>query len=100
MEQPLGLQLVIPLAILNSFIVYKYYKIHWLNSIWIKIVILFIAMLAIHHFVPYFGNVWLNIFIRSIALVSLFAGLVFGLKLSEDLNNTLIQLVKGKFRWF
>ena len=87
-------------AILNSFIVYKYYKIHWLNIGWIKILILFLAMLVIHHFVPYFGNVWLNIFIRSIALVSLFAGLVFGLKLSEDLNNTVIQLVKGKFRWF
>mgnify|MGYP000147274845 CR=1 FL=1 len=87
-------------AILNNLVVYKYYKMHWLNITWVKIAFVFIAMLLVNYFVPHFANVWLNIFVRSVALISLFAGLVFGLKLSEDLNTTALQLVKGKFRWF
>lgn len=87
-------------AIFNYSLVYKYYKMHWLDFSWIKIMLVFIIMLLVHQFVPYFANVWFNIFIRSTALISLFASLVFGLKLSEDINNTALQLIKGKFRWF
>ena len=90
----------ITFAICNYILIYRYYKMHWLDAGWIKISILFILMLTVHHFVPHFANIWLNIFIRSLGLISVFAGLVFGLKLSEDLNNTALQLIKGKFRWF
>jgi O-antigen/teichoic acid export membrane protein len=87
-------------TILSYVIVYKYYKINWLTFDWIKILLVFVAMLLVHQVVPHFQSVWLNIFVRSTSLIALFMGLVFGLKLSEDLNNTALQLIKGKFRWF
>jgi O-antigen/teichoic acid export membrane protein len=87
-------------TVLSYVIVYKYYKINWLTFDWIKILLVFVAMLLVHQVVPHFQSVWLNIFVRSTSLIALFMGLVFGLKLSEDLNNTALQLIKGKFRWF
>jgi len=87
-------------ALCNFFIIYKYYKIHWLNITWLKLIGVLIGMLILHYFLPHFNSVWLDIFVRSTTLMSLFAVSVFLLKLSEDLNNTVIQLVKGKFRWF
>jgi O-antigen/teichoic acid export membrane protein len=90
----------ISFGVLNYIIVYKYYKINWLTFDWIKILLVFVAMLLVHQVVPHFQSVWLNIFVRSTSLIALFMGLVFGLKLSEDLNNTALQLIKGKFRWF
>jgi O-antigen/teichoic acid export membrane protein len=87
-------------AIFNIILVYKYYKLHWMTFDWIKVLILFILMLLANQFIPHFGNLWLNIGLRSTTLLMVFAFMVYYLKLSLDLNNTFIQLIKGKFRWF
>jgi len=87
-------------AACNYILVYRYYKINWLDRNWLKVVLVLLTMLLLHHFIPHFTNVWVDIFVRSTLLMSVFAGLVFILKLSEDLNNTVSQLIRGKFRWF
>ncbi len=87
-------------ALINNSLVYKYYKLHWLSFDWIKLGFVFVVMLVLNYYTPYFSNNWLNIFVRSGALLSTFAILVFGLKISKDLNSTSQQLLKGTFRWF
>jgi len=87
-------------ALVNFSIVYRYYKIHWFESTWIKMVFILILILVIQELLPHFSNIWLDILVRSGSLLMLFAFSVLGLKLSQDLNTTLSQLIKGKFRWF
>jgi hypothetical protein len=87
-------------ALVNFSIVYRYYKIHWFESTWLKILIIFILILGIQEFLPHFSNIWLDIIIRSGGIILFFGSCVLGLRLSQDLNTTLVQLVKGKFRWF
>ncbi|MCB9252401.1 MAG: polysaccharide biosynthesis C-terminal domain-containing protein [Flavobacteriales bacterium] len=87
-------------AIVNLSIVYKYYKMHWFEAAWLKMVLIFISLILLNHFLPNFEYVWFNILIRSLLLMSVFFILVFKLKLSEDLNRTALELIKGKFRWF
>lgn len=91
---------LVAFAFFNHAIVYKYYQMHWLDFTWVKIILLFACMLGLHQILPQFHNVWMNIFLRSGALITLFTCLVFFLNLSKDLNQTVMQLIKGKFKWF
>ncbi len=87
-------------AFFNYSLVYTYYKLNWLSFDWIKISFVFVALLLANYFLPHFSNIWLNIFVRSGGLLATFAVLVFGLRISKDLNTTAHQLLKGTFRWF
>lgn len=81
-------------------IVYYYEKMNWAKIEWLKMLLVFVIMLAGNHFIPFFESLWLNVFIRSLFLISVFCVLVYKLKISEDLNKTFHQLLKGEFRWF
>ncbi|NUM32808.1 MAG: oligosaccharide flippase family protein [Bacteroidetes bacterium] len=87
-------------AIINLLVIFYFEKMNWLNKEFIKMALIFIIMLIFNFFLPNFNNLWLNVFVRSLILMLIFCIIVFKLKISEDLNKTVIQLLKGKFRWF
>lgn len=87
-------------AICNCVIVYSYEKMNWANFVWLKMFAVFLLMLLINHFIPYFDNIIHNICLRSFFILVVFVVLVFKLKISKDLNKTFFQMIKGEFRWF
>ena len=87
-------------ALSSCIIVYAYEKMNWAKLNWFTMFFIFTAMLLCNYYLPYFNNLWLNIFIRSLLLITVFVVLIFKFKISKDLNNTVIQLIKGQFRWF
>lgn len=87
-------------AALTFLIVYKYYKMHWLQPVWLGIMVVFTGLILLNYYLPYFNNIWLNIFLRSGGLFLLFITLVIKFKFSQDLNQTIKQIFQGKFRWY
>ena len=87
-------------AIANYTIVYRYYRLHWMEWHWLKVFGVFLLILLLNHLIPNIQQVWLDIFIRSGSLLILFALLVFSLKLSPELNRTATDIIRGRFRWF
>jgi len=60
----------------------------------IKIILLGLACFGILVFVPVFENLYLNILIRGSLLTLLYWIPAFGLKISEDINSSLLKLLK------
>jgi O-antigen/teichoic acid export membrane protein len=50
--------------------------------------------LGVSYFIPYLGNVFLDISIRSLFILVMYGGLTLGLKVYPEMNNWLIKLIR------
>ena len=63
---------------------------------WSSVVIIIIAAIAlgVSYFLPYLGNVFLDIVVRSVLITAVYASLTIGLKLYPDMNVWLRKMLK------
>ena len=63
----------------------------------IKVLLIAIVVFTSAYLIPYLGNIWLDLGVRSLVIAVLFGSLTLWLKISEDINATVNKYL-GKYK--
>ena len=77
---------VIGYNLMRLLFVWYHYGIHPFKWNQVKVIALFVLILATFHFVPFsFGNIWINMIVKSALVTLLFPGTIYLLKLEPEI---------------